>query len=192
MIAQTIYRDGDIEIRPLSLEEAPALYEAVKQSAVEIGRWEGWCTDTYSREDARAFITLSSQAWADDVAFAFNVVSPRTGMVLGSVAINQINRAHRVGNLGYWTRASHIGQGLAQKAAEAAAAFGFDTLGLRRLEMIAQLGNVRSVRVAEKLGARFECIARHRLQFRGESRDARVYGLLPADLVVTGSSRLRP
>jgi RimJ/RimL family protein N-acetyltransferase len=45
------------------------------------------------------------------------------------------------------------------------AAFAFAKTGLTRLEIVAQAGNLRSQRVAEKAGATLECLARNRLVF---------------------------
>jgi RimJ/RimL family protein N-acetyltransferase len=42
--------------------------------------------------------------------------------------------------------------------------------------------NAASRRVAEKLGARLECIARNRLMGWGRPHDAAVYSLVPSDV----------
>ena len=62
------------------------------------------------------------------------------------------------------------------------ARFGFDQLGLIRVEIVAETGNRASRRTAERAGARFEAIARHRLWIHGRPADAAVYALLPSDL----------
>jgi RimJ/RimL family protein N-acetyltransferase len=62
------------------------------------------------------------------------------------------------------------------------ARFGFGRLGLIRIEIIALPDNRPSRRTAEKLGARFEAIARQRLWARGQACDAAVYALIPQDL----------
>lgn len=51
------------------------------------------------------------------------------------------------------------GRGLATEAARASVAFGFERLGLRSIVSVIEVGNERSVRVAEKLGMR---LASHR------------------------------
>jgi RimJ/RimL family protein N-acetyltransferase len=115
-------------------------------------------------------------------AYDFNIVARATGQVIGSVAINQISHLNQLGNLGYWIRSSYTGRGLAALAARAAAGFAFAKVGLTRLEIVAQTGNLRSQRVAEKTGATFECVARNRLTYHGQARDAKVFSLIPADM----------
>jgi RimJ/RimL family protein N-acetyltransferase len=46
------------------------------------------------------------------------------------------------------------GRGLATEAAGASVAFGFERLGLRSIVAVVEVGNARSMRVAEKLGMR--------------------------------------
>jgi RimJ/RimL family protein N-acetyltransferase len=84
--------------------------------------------------------------------------------------------------MGYWVRASRERRGIGSAAARLASRFAFTELGLARIEIVALPDNVASRRVAEKIGARLECVARNRLQFRGEPRDAAVYSLVPGDL----------
>ncbi|MBO9538843.1 GNAT family N-acetyltransferase [Herbaspirillum sp.] len=179
---QIIYCDRDIEVRPLGVREAPALYDAVRHSVRAIGEWEAWCTPDYSLADARLFLQRSIEQWEMRAAYDFNVIERTSGLVVGSVAINQVSQLNQLANLGYWVRDGYTGRGIAAVAARAAAAFAFTKTGLTRLEIVAQAGNLRSQRVAEKTGATLECLARNRLVFHGEPRDAKVFSLVPADL----------
>lgn len=60
-----------------------------------------------------------------------------------------------------------------------AAALEPDELKLTRLEIVAPEDNVPSRRVAEKVGAVFECIARNRVMVHGKPQNAAVYALVP-------------
>jgi RimJ/RimL family protein N-acetyltransferase len=179
---QIIYCDSHIEVRPLGLREAPALYDAVHQSAAAISQWESWCSLDYSLADSKQFLQRSIEQWGMRAAFDFNVVARATREIIGSVAINQISHLNQLANLGYWVRDGYTGRGIAVLAARAAASFAFTRVGLTRLEIVVQAANLRSQRVAEKTGATLECLARNRLIFHGEPRDAKVFSLVPADL----------
>ena len=179
---QIIHCDRAIEVRPLGLREAPALYDAVRQSREAIGQWEAWCTPDYGLLDAKLFLQRSIEQWHVHAAYDFNIIDRSNGLVIGSVAINQVSQLNQMANLGYWVREGYTGRGIAALAARAAAAFAFSKTGLTRLEIVAQAGNLRSQRAAEKAGATLECLARNRLVFHGEPRDAKVFSLVPADL----------
>ena len=58
--------------------------------------------------------------------------------------------------LGWLVDRERWGEGFAPEGAAAALAFGFDTLGAEKLISLIQPGNAASVRVAEKIGERYE------------------------------------
>jgi len=160
---------------------ADALYEAARESISTVGRWLPWCHAGYLREDATNWIEHCRSAREGGEPCAFGVFDGN-GLLLGGVGLNRFDSQHRSANLGYWVRTRAQGQGVAARATRRLAAFGFDTLGLCRIEIVAAMDNVASRRCAEKAGARFEGIGRHRLVIGSVPVDAAVYGLLPTDL----------
>ena len=102
--------------------------------------------------------------------------------MLGCVGINQINRVNLLANMGYWVRASRTGAGIASTAARLASRFGFASLGLARIEIVVLPDDGASRRVAEKVGAQYEGLARSRLLFGDETRDAAMHSLVRGDL----------
>lgn len=105
-----------------------------------------------------------------------------TGQLLGGAGINQLSPHHRYGNIGYWVRQSRQGQGIARQAVALLRDFGFQRLGLFRLEIVMGVGNTASEAVAVAAGANFECRARNRIFLHGQPIDAHVYVLVPAGL----------
>ncbi|MFN5340025.1 MAG: GNAT family N-acetyltransferase, partial [Burkholderiales bacterium] len=103
------------------------------------------------------------------------------GKVVGGTGVNHINKDYRTGNIGYWVSSRYTGKGIARFAACKSAVLGFEELGLTRLEIVVLTHNKASARVAEALGARFECEARNRLYFQGRPHNAFVYSLVPGD-----------
>jgi ribosomal-protein-serine acetyltransferase len=175
--------EGTLLLRPWRPEDAPALIEAVHESLESVGRWLPWCHAGYDLEEARAWVAHCRDGWTADEHFAFGIFDRDSGALIGSVGLNQRNRVHRRAALGYWVRQSRQGRGIAWRAARRAARFGFQALGLVRIEIVMLPDNHASRRTAELAGARFEAVARHRLWVRDQARDAAVYALLPGDLV---------
>jgi ribosomal-protein-serine acetyltransferase len=174
--------DGDILVRPLVLTDEQSLFEAVRESIPEVAPWLAWCHEDYSIEETREFLRSRDQKSQGDEWYSFGVFDRNDSRFLGGVGLNFINRVHQFGNLGYWVRTSAAGQGVASKASRLAARFGFEELGLHRLEILAAISNVASQRVAEKLGAVREGVLRKRLLIRGESHDAVMFSLVEEDL----------
>jgi RimJ/RimL family protein N-acetyltransferase len=140
-----------------------------------------WCHAQYQSADSEGWVRFAQRAWKDGIEYAFAVFD-RDDRFVGGAGINQIHPLHQFANLGYWIRESRQREGLAVEAARAVAAFGFDTLLLTRLEIVAAEGNIPSRRVAEKVGAAFECLARNRLVIHGVPHCSAVYSLVPGDL----------
>ena len=172
-----------LRLRPWQAQDAEDLFDAACSSVASVGRWLPWCHAGYDLAEAHAWISLCQDGWSRGEHFAFPIFDLRTGELLGGAGLNQRNRQHRSANLGYWVRQSRHGEGIAMRAATLVARFGFEQLGLIRIEIIVMPDNQASRRTAEKTGAHFEAIARHRLWAHGHAHDAAVYGLTPADLL---------
>lgn len=171
-----------IIIRPWAANDVDALFDAVSASLPTLSQWLPWAKPGYSREDSTTWIAHCLCVRETEDEFHFGAFDATSGDLLGSVGLNQRIRAARSANLGYWVADAARGRGVAVEAAKQAARFGFDTLGLQRLVIQVQPENRASLRVAIKLGAVCEGIARNGIIVDGEPREAIVHSLVPADL----------
>lgn len=112
--------------------------------------------------------------------FDFAVIDA-AGRYVGGCGLNQIQRANAVANLGYWTRSSASGCGMAPAAVRMLIAWAFQNTNLNRLEILVAVANTRSLRVAEKVGAHRDAVLRQRLIVDGRPSDAVPYSVLRAD-----------
>ncbi|HEY0386271.1 MAG TPA: GNAT family protein [Pyrinomonadaceae bacterium] len=179
---KTELTDGNILIRPFRDDDIDVVHGAVCESLDELGRWLQWCHPGYAREETAAFILARAGAWSAGQEFSFAIVDARTGEFLGSVGLNQLNPAYRMANLGYWVRTIHTARGVASAATRLVARFGLLEVGLKRLEIIAAVGNRASQRAAEKAGAVREGVLRKRLWINEQPHDAVLYSLVAEDL----------
>ena len=177
---------GGLRLRPYRSEDAVALLAAVRESVDVVGRWLPWCHSGYEAGDAEKWIAHCDESWRSGEHFAFAAFEIASGQYLGAFGLNQRNRMHNFMNLGYWVRASRQRHGVAVRAAHLVATFGFEQVGLGRIEVVAELDNLASRRVAEVIGATFEGIGRNRLVARGKATDAAIYSLVPSG-VATGT-----
>jgi RimJ/RimL family protein N-acetyltransferase len=169
-----------IDIRPFVEADVPAFVEAVRESATSVGLWMPWCEEEYTERQAQAWFAYCAENISQDRAYDLGIFSAEDNALCGGIAINQINPKHRFGVIGYWVRQSRQRQGIATAAVRAIATFGFDALGLTRLEIIIAEANQASRGVADKVGAVYEGIARNRLVIRAHALDAAMYSLIPA------------
>ena len=168
---------SDLAIRPYALADVESLHEAALESVREVSPWLPWCHPGYSPADSRTWIDHCRVAWEQQAEYHFAIVSA-TGRFLGGCGLNQLRLEHRMANLGYWVRTSAAGGGVAPRAVRKLARFAFRDTDLARLEIVVAVGNVRSQRVAAKIGALREGLAHDRLHLHGAAHDAVVYALL--------------
>ena len=165
-------------LRPNAVEFSPQLYAAAMESLATVGRWMPWCHPDRTESEGLEWYRTCEQNWRAGAEYEFSAFTP-SGEYLGAGGLNQFNRVHNFANLGYWVRESRHGEGFAARIVSLIADFGFRTLGLARIEIVVAEENHPSRRVAEKVGATFEGIARRRILIRGESIDAAMYSLVP-------------
>ena len=106
-----------------------------------------------------------------DTAYGFGVFL-RDETLMGEVSLGSVLRGpFQSAFLGYWIDEKHAGNGYIPEGVTLAIRYGFETLGLHRLEAAIVPRNDRSRRVADKIGLRDEGTARRFLQIRGVWED---------------------
>ena len=164
-------RDGDLVLRPFTLDDVPAITRACQDP--EIQRWIPVIPRPYTEDDARRFVL------ADDLGHQFAITESAT--LAGSIGM-RVNQ-FRVGHIGYWCAPEARARGLTTRALRLVSRWGLEELGLGRVELITDPDNTASQRVAEKVGFRREGILRsHLLHPDGRRRDSVMFSLLPGEL----------
>lgn len=166
--------DGSLTLRPWREEDAPAIVAACRDP--EILRWLPRVPRPYTLEDAQAFILAGPDG---PHSFAID----EGGRLAGSIAM-RVDEFNASGSLGYWSAPEARGRGVVTRALRLLCRYGFDELGLARLELVTDPSNAASQRVAEKVGFRRECVLRSHMRHPdGRRRDSVMFSLLPGELV---------
>ena len=119
----------------------------------------------YPHGAAAEWILTHAPAWEKGTAATFAVVENESGRLVGVAAL-MIKPDHRRAELGYWIALDRWNQGYATESNQRLVDFGFEDLGLHRIEARHFLRNPASGRVMLKLGMKAE----------GVERDAAVKG----------------
>lgn len=168
-------------LRPFEEQDVEAVHAACQDP--EIARWIP-VPEPYGREDAEEFVLrVSPGGWCQDTMYNFGVFT-KSGVLTGSmglVRLAQLSGPQRQAELGYWAVRDQRGKGYTQEAARAVITWAFTSLGVERLEWVAEVGNTASRAVAQRLGFESEGRQRARIVRRGTRRDAWIAALLPVD-----------
>lgn len=170
-----------LSVRRLCLDDSEALFALVARNRERLQPWLPWVEDVRVAADVGRFIA-DSQRVTEVGPVAHECGIEVEGALKGAIGLNRFDWAQATANLGYWVDSSIEGKGLVTRAAPPLIRFGFDVLGLERIELRAAADNLRSRRVAERVGFRLEGVLRSAEVVGGVRRDVAVYGLLPTDL----------
>ena len=161
----------DIALRAFTGADVPAIVEACQDP--EIPRWTS-IPSPYSEEDARRF--LAGRPDSHD----FAVVDAGTDELLGAVGFELVGDSR--GHFGYWLKKEARGRGIASRALRLLARWAATEYGLARLQLVVEVRNIASIRVAERAGFEREGLLRSYLTIKGTRRDVYMYSLLAEDL----------
>lgn len=168
-----------LRLEPIGPEHAEELWRATEASLPELRPWMFWAAGA-DPGSTSAFAEEAEREWAEGIAYNF-AIRDRDGLA-GALGIEVPVPVRRLGEIGYWVTSPRVGRGYATEAGTAVVAFGFDALGLYRLELRAGVENLASQRVAEKLGFHREGTLRRGCPLADGAYDGFLYGLLATDL----------
>ncbi|HEX8788974.1 MAG TPA: GNAT family N-acetyltransferase [Telluria sp.] len=127
---------------------------------------------------ARQAIEQTLANYASGAGLRLGIVLRDSGRLIGDACLYDFVDDSRRCDVGYVLGRAHWGQGYVSEALEALLGYGFDTLGLNRVEADIDPANAASGRVLEKLGFRREGYMPERWIVNGVPADTVFYGLL--------------
>lgn len=170
--------DGVVTLRRLVPADDQAIARAC--SDPETQRWLDFLPRPYLVEHAQAFIEIAAADWESGRAAVFAIADATTAGLLGAIAVQEALGRHPF--IGYWVGPWARGRGVATRATILASRWALRELGVVRLELHAELGNVGSIRAAERAGFQREGILRNFVTNRDGPADSVVFSLIPADI----------
>lgn len=177
-----------VDLRPISPADAPRVKQACRDR--ETIRWlgPGAISEHYSLADAHEFVARALARVDAGTHMSWAVSDPDGDVLLGHISLIGAGGALTdTAALGYWTHRAARGHGLTSAAARAVVDESFAPAaagggGLRRLTLVAAVGNVASQRVAEGAGFRRIGVRRQSDQVAdGTWTDEVMYDLLASD-----------
>jgi ribosomal-protein-serine acetyltransferase len=171
------YDLGDgAELCILQLHHAPELLAYVTENREYLGRWLGWAEDMRTLEDARAFIARGLTRLAEDDLPWVGIW--QDGRMVGGLLFFPEVRQIKSTEIGYWLSEAATGRGLMTRAARAMLGYAFETLGLNKVGLRAEVENSPSRAVADRLGFTFDGVDRDAWTNGARMVDLAAYSLL--------------
>ncbi len=160
-------------IRPVQAEDADELFPLVFGSQVtDTLIWDG----PSSFEEYHQGVAERAERVRRGESHLFTIVEAMTGAPVGSIDIRPGSQEGRA-DIGLWIGAEFHGKGYGTEAVRQIVAYGFEVLGMEKIEACAFVGNHASRRIFEKNGFSLEGTVRKAILKRGLWYDEWLVGI---------------
>jgi ribosomal-protein-alanine N-acetyltransferase len=176
----TILHGENIELRPPRFSDRTRWNEVRAENKEWLAPWEASLPQTPDGAPSSEFISKRPSFYAMVRALHREARAGRSysfmiwqennligQITMGGVIFGALRGAH----IGYWIDQNYAGRGLTTDAVNTLTHFGFQVLGLHRIEINIRPENAASIRVAEKAGYVFESDRPQFLHIAGAWRD---------------------
>jgi RimJ/RimL family protein N-acetyltransferase len=170
--------DGIIRLEPLARSDVAEAWAMWQDEDVKRFTYVPTVGDETA---AAAWIARYEASGADGARAGFSIRDDVDGRFLGFAAIVHLDLENRQGEIGYMIDPGARGRGASIRAVGLLTRWGFDQLGLLRLELRIDEANAASKRVAERAGYRHEGVLRSLAFKDGRRTDTGVWSRLPGD-----------
>jgi len=164
-----------VALRPLRASDFDAWRAVRQRSASWLLKWEpklpaGQPDPTRSASAFAARCSARQREWQLGSGYGFGIFVE--GRFAGEINLSGLQRGpFQNAYVGYWIGEEFAGEGYVPEALVVLARFGFEDLGLHRLQVAIIPRNYNSRRVVEKLGLREEGVAERYLEINGVWED---------------------
>ena len=166
-----VLKGRHVTLEPLRREHAEGLSAAIAPDD-DVYRWTN--TSPRTVDEMRQWIADRTADGPRGKMLAFAQRDATTGALAGSTSLFDWSEKERCAEIGHtWVAAPWRRSGLNTESKLLLLTYGFETLGLARIQLITDARNERSRQAIARIGGTFEGILRnHRWGFDGKLRDS--------------------
>ena len=162
-------------LRRMMVSDCYDMYEYASNPAVT--RYLTWSPHP-DREYTKEYLQYIANHYKLGNFYDWAVILKEENKMIGTCGFTRFHMSHDAAEIGYVINPAYRGREIADEAVRAVMKFGFETLGLHRIEAKYIMGNEASRRVMEKVGMTFEGVRRGEMLIKGEYRDIGVCAIL--------------
>lgn len=174
---------GRFTLRPFTPDDAPDVHEYLADPRIAETTTIHY---PYPEGAAESWIATHGPNAQAGTELVWAIATPEDDRAIGTISLRLTPR-HSRAELGYWLAVLWWGQGVMSDAARTVVAYGFDTLGLHRIQARCLAYNIGSSRVMEKAGMTFEGVSRDFEFHKGAFADMAMYAIIAGREGETGT-----
>ena len=170
-----------LALRAPGPDRAEAVVEAIAESIEELRPWLHWAQEVPSLEFQREWCGETLRRFRAREEFPFFLFERESDLLVGACGVVALDWNVPRFEIGYWVRSSRRGKGYITEAVRTLTRLAFERFGAVRVEIRCSSHNVRSARVAERLGFTLEGVLRNAGRHPdGSLRDTLIFARLEA------------
>ena len=159
-----VLKTARLTLRPISLTDLEAMFNYA--SSENVARYVTW--EPHKSLDAtKEFVEL--------------ILNGYEQKLIGTIDFVSINSTHKFAEIGYVLSEAYWNNGITTEAAKKLIDFGFNELGLVRIQARCFEENIGSQKVMEKSGMLFEGILRKSMFVKGNHQNVKMYAITDED-----------
>jgi [ribosomal protein S5]-alanine N-acetyltransferase len=165
-----------LTLRAVTMDDAEEMF--TYGSNENVTKYVLWQTHETIR-DTKEFIEMALETYAMQPFYHWGIVYKEK--FIGTIDYVMLQQHNKVGEIGYVLAEEYWNKGIVTEAAKRVIDFGFQELGLVRIQARCVTENTGSARVMEKSGMTYEGTLRKALLMKGTHRDVEMYAITDED-----------
>ncbi len=140
------------ELRQLTLQDVPALFELTIRNRERLRRWMSWVDHVHTEDDTREFVreSLRSFRWGRSLQTGIWL----NGQLVGTIGLFRSASAEPEAEIGYWIDEQAEGKGLVTRGTRLLTQYAFEKWQVPVVRIRVEPENLRSRAIPERLGFR--------------------------------------
>ena len=168
--------DTNLKLELTAAQHAEGLFEAVDKNREHLSPLLPWVCIMNSVADFNDYIKNCEQLYEGKKKVSFVIISDED--LVDRIGLHHINLQNKTTSIGYWLTKDTERKGIITKSCKRLVAYGFQDLGLLRIEIKAAVKNLRSQAIPQKLNFKKEGILRESELVSGTFLDVVLYSIL--------------
>ena len=162
-------------LRKLEYTDKQDIFEYA--SNPEVSKYMPW--EAHGGEiDTLDFLNITYENYNNDRPASWGIVLKSINKIIGTAGFASLDKINLRAEFGYAISQDYWNKGIATEASKEILKYGFNQMGLNRIEAMCNVENIASARVLEKAGLTLEGILREYILVKEKFVDHKLYSIL--------------
>lgn len=150
--------DDNIKLEMTSIKHSALLFEAIDKNRTHLSEFLPWVKNMQTINDFDRYIQNCELLYGEKKEVSFVIIL--NNKTVGRIGLHHLNLQNKIAAVGYWLTKEAQGKGIIYQSCRKLIDYGFNELGLNRIEIKCASENYKSQAIPEKFNFQKEGIMR--------------------------------